>query len=68
MKYLLVKTSGNGYRCGCCRREDTFTEEEEFSSDQDAIDFAKEYNNKHYDKDDICINYIYPIGECIYEF
>ena len=61
-KYLVIKSVGNGYFCGCCRRTDNDHEVMEFENDQEAKEYA-ERMDKDWRKNDVMVESIYALRE-----
>lgn len=67
-QFLVVKERGNGYRCGCCRREWIETEVIDFDSNDDAKLYAEGVNEdfKITDDDDLKITEVWEVKEKVF--
>lgn len=48
----------NGYRCGCCRREWTDVDIQQFGTDKQAVEYAKGFDE---DKDERRVTAVYKL-------
>lgn len=49
MTYMLIYKNGNGYHCGCCRREYEDHDTIGFESEEDLKKHIEEYNKRYDD-------------------
>jgi hypothetical protein len=65
MTYLLIYENGNGYHCGCCRREWEAHETMDFESDEalkeHIVAYNKLYDENRWDNDSRIIR-AYPLS------
>lgn len=66
-KYLIIKEQSNGYRCHCCRKTWITPFEMQFKSDEEALKWGEEENERGQQADDDYeILSISRIGRTIY--